>query len=251
MPRNGRRSSYCTDHEWLGRADCAHCPIRAMMMFSALPQEAFDHLLHPVDNERYLCGNVLYEEGVAGKELFSIRRGLVKLTLLAPDGSERIVRLLGKGAVVGLELLDTSGAYNHSAVAIQDVDLCRIPLSTMHDLQEKYPELCRNVRQQLQYHVDRADHWIRHLNTGKARSRIAELLLLLAEIAPDQNGDIELVSRDDMASIADITKETASRIIAEFKRHGLVYKVATNTYRVSLQQLRDLIARESQVTDAD
>ena len=249
MPTSRRRSSYCTDHEWVGRADCAHCPIRGMMMFSALPLEAFDHLLHPVDNERYPCGNVLYEEGMPGKELFSIRRGLVKLTLLAPDGNERIVRLLGRGAVVGLELLDKAATYKHTAVAIQDVDLCRIPLSTMHDLQEKHPELCTNVRQQLQYHVDRADHWIRHLNTGKARSRIAELLLLLAEVAPDQNGDIELASRDDMASIADITKETASRIIAEFKRHGLIYKVATNTYRVSLQQLRDLIIRESQGND--
>lgn len=251
MSGGHRKSSYCVDHKWVGQADCSHCPIRNLMLFSQLPQDSFDHLLRPIDNEHYPSGSLLCEQGASGRELFSIRRGLVKLTLLAPDGNERIVRLLGKGAVVGLELLDRQITYKHTAVAIQDVDLCRIPLVTMQDLEQRHPELCLNVRKQLLFHLDRADHWIRHLNTGKARTRVAELLLLLEEVAPDRNGDIELVSRDDMASIADITKETASRIIAEFKRHGLISKVAANTYRLSSQQLRDLIVRESQTKESD
>ncbi|MEE4249746.1 MAG: Crp/Fnr family transcriptional regulator [Alcanivoracaceae bacterium] len=241
-----RKSSYCVDREWMGRADCTHCAIRSMMLFSRLPTESFDQLLQPIDNERHYSGSLLYNEGNPGKEMFSIRRGLVKLTRLGSDGSERIVRLLGKGAVVGLELLDRGTTYKHTAVTVQDVDLCRIPLVTLLDLERHHPELCASIRQQLQYHVDRADHWIKHLNTGKARSRIAELLLLLADIGADQNGDIELLSRDDMASIAGITKETASRIIAEFKRHRLIYKVAANnTHRIESGKLRELIALES------
>ena len=189
MSGGHRKSSYCVDHQWVGQADCSHCPIRNLMLFSQLPQDSFDHLLRPIDNEHYPSGSLLCEQGASGRELFSIRRGLVKLTLLAPDGNERIVRLLGKGAVVGLELLDRQITYKHTAVAIQDVDLCRIPLVTMQDLEQRHPELCRNVRHQLLFHLDRADHWIRHLNTGKARTRVAELLLLLEEVAPDRNGD--------------------------------------------------------------
>ncbi|HDP89206.1 MAG TPA: Crp/Fnr family transcriptional regulator [Thioalkalivibrio sp.] len=247
MPHRLGKPSYCTDHEWMGRSDCTHCAIRGMMLFSQLPPESFDHLLQPIGNEHYPPGSILYREGYAGREVFSIRRGLVKLLSLGVDGSERIVRLLGKGAVVGLELLDQGTAYHHTAVATQDVDLCRIPLATLVDLELHHPELCDRVRQQLQYQVDRADHWIKHLNTGKARVRIAQLLLLLAEIGSDRNGDIELLPRDDMAAVVGVTKETASRIIAEFKRHRLIYKVAANTHRIESQKLQELIARESSV----
>jgi CRP/FNR family transcriptional regulator, anaerobic regulatory protein len=238
-------NSYCTDHEWKGRADCEHCSIRGMMLFSALPQDSFTHLLHPIDNYRYAAGSELYAEGVHGQEAFSIRRGLVKLLCRGPDGSQRIVRLLGKGAVVGLELLDKGVTYHHTAIAAQELDLCAIPMPTLKNLEAHHPELCNKVRQQLQYQVDRADHWIKKLNTGMTRARIAHLLLLLQELGADRNGDIELLSRDDMAAVVGVTKETASRVIADFKRQGLLYKVAVNRFRVEVERLRELAGRES------
>ncbi|MDX5334435.1 MAG: Crp/Fnr family transcriptional regulator [Gammaproteobacteria bacterium] len=245
MPYHILKSSYCTDHEWKGRSDCAHCSIRGMMLFSQLPPESFAHLLQPIDNETYPPNSILYGEGRPGRLVFSIRRGLVKLLSQDSEGNERIVRLVGKGAVIGLELLDKGVSYRHTAVAVQNVDLCAIPLATLKDLEEHHPALCDRIRQQLQYQIDRADQWIKHLNTGKARVRIAELLLLLTEISGDKNGDVELLPRDDMAAVVGITKETASRIIAEFKRHRLLYKVAAGLYRVEVQRLRELIAHEA------
>lgn len=245
MPHRLLKSSYCTDHEWKGRSDCIHCSIRSMMLFSQLPPESFAQLLQPIDNEHYPPDSVLYHEGRPGRLVFSIRSGLVKLLSRDSEGRERIVRLIGKGAVVGLELLEQGETYHHTAVAVQHVDLCAIPLATLRDLEEHHPALCDRVRQQLQYQVDRADQWIKHLNTGKARVRIAELLLLLAEIGGDRNGDIELLPREDMAAVVGVTKETASRIIAEFKRHQLLYKVAVNRFRVESKRLQELIAHEA------
>lgn len=237
-------TSYCTDPEWKGRADCAHCAIRSMMLFSPLPPASFTHLLHPIDNMRYAPGSLLYAEDEPGRHVFSIRRGLVKLLCQGADGSQRIVRLLGKGAVVGLELLDQGVNYHHSAITVQEVDLCAIPVSTLRDLEEHHPGLCDRVRQQLQYQVERADHWIKQLNTGTARMRIAHLLLMLMEIAADRNGDIELLPRDDIAAAVGVTKETASRIVADFRRQELLFRVAVNTFRVEAGKLRDLADRE-------
>lgn len=38
-------SSYCTHPSWKGRADCVHCGVRSLMMFSALPESSFSQLL--------------------------------------------------------------------------------------------------------------------------------------------------------------------------------------------------------------
>ncbi|WP_158675340.1 Crp/Fnr family transcriptional regulator [Thiohalobacter thiocyanaticus] len=210
------------------------------MLFSALPEESFAHLLNPVDNFTLEPGGILYEEGSKGEVVHSIRRGLVKLTHRKPDGDQRIVRLLGQGAVVGLELLDAGVAHQHTAIAVQPIDVCAIPVTTLRDLEAHHPELCDRVRQQLQYHVDRADHWIKSLNTGISRDRIAQLLLLLADLAPDRNGDIELLPRDDMAAVVGMTPETTSRIIADFRRRGLLAKIASGTYRIEKQRLQTL-----------
>lgn len=238
MTGQAKPASYCTDRNWKGRADCSHCGIRRLMLFSPLPEDSFGHLLKPIDNFMLDAGGVLYEEGRPGELVYSIRRGLVKLMHRKPDGEQRIVRLLGQGAVVGLELLDAGVAYQHTAMAVQPVDVCAIPVATLRDLEAHHPELCDRVRQQLQYHVDRADHWIKSLNTGISRDRIAQLLLLLAELAPDRNGDIELPPRDDMAAVVGMTPETTSRIIADFRRRGLIAKIAPGTYRIEKRRLQ-------------
>lgn len=245
MAESSTNYSYCVDPAWQGRADCANCVIRNMMLFSELPLNSFDNLLQPIVHERYDAGALLYHQCEVGTGVLSIRRGLVKLVLLSADGSERIVRLLGGGAVIGLELLDKSTAYRHSAIALQEVDLCRIPLTTLANLYSRHPELCKSVGLQLQHQVDQTDRWIMQLNTGKARTRIAEMLLFLEEANAGQDGVIELISRDDMAAVVGITKETASRVIAEFKRQGLLHHVTPSTYRLETQRLRELIAQEA------
>ena len=163
----------CTDAEWVGRADCRHCNIRHLMLFSGLPDEAFDRLLQPIENCIFQAGSALFEEGRDDHAVFSIRSGMIKMMSLTADGGQRIVRLLGGGAAIGLELLESGNRYRHSAIAVNDVDACRIPLATMLSLEAEYPQLCQQVRKRLQEHLDRADQWIVTLGTGPARKRVS------------------------------------------------------------------------------
>jgi len=208
------------------------------MMFSGLPEDAFDHTLQPIDHFIFPAGAVLYEAGSSRNFIFSIRCGLVKLLNVAPDGTQRIVRILGPGSSVGLELLDHRDRYHHTAVAVNELDACRIPMATVRALQEEYPQLSHQVRERLQDHLDKADRWITALGTGPARERISNLLLFLTEISADANGDIELLGRDDMAAVVGTTVETVSRIIAELKRRGVLFKVTATRYRCDLEALR-------------
>jgi CRP-like cAMP-binding protein len=239
MIREFRRSN-CTNAKWLGRADCAHCHIRKLMLFSDLPETAFDDVLEPIDHFIFESGVTLYEIGGNDSVIYSIRQGLVKLLHYTDDGTRRIVRMLGPGASIGLELLDGLDGYRHTAVTVNKVDACRIPLTTVKELQSKHPELCNQVRQHLQDHLDRADEWIIALGAGPARERVAHLLLMQGELSVDPNGDIALFGGEDMAAITDISVETVSRIIAEFKRGHLLYKVADGLYRCDRQALQTI-----------
>ncbi len=213
------------------------------MLFSGLPDTAFNSTLRPIDNFVYAAGTTLYDEGQAGEVIFSIRRGLVKVLHLSADGSQRILRLLGGGSAVGLELLDGGTQYRHSAVAVNQLDVCRIPVSTIAALEKEFPQLSRQARHRLQEHLDRADEWILTMGTGPARQRIAHLLLFLRRYSADPNGDTELLPGEDMAAIVGTSVETVSRIIADLKRRRLLSRVAAHLYRCDRQAL-EAITRE-------
>ena len=232
------RRSNCTNAEWLGRVDCAHCHIRKLMLFSGLPETAFDDVLQPIDHFIFSPGATLYEIDGNDRAIYSIRQGLVKLLHDTDDGTRRIVRMLGPGASIGLELLDGAEVYRHTAVTVNKVDACRIPLATVKALQSKHPELCDQVREHLQDHLDRADQWIIALGAGPARERVAHLLLMLGGFSTDPSGDITLLGREDMAAIVGTSVETVSRIIAEFKRGHFLYRVSEDLYRCDMEALQ-------------
>jgi len=227
----------CTSVEWVGRAHCEKCHVRRLMFFSELPDSAFEHLLQPVDHFIHASGSTIFEAGSHKKFIYSIRRGMVKLVHTAEDGTNRIVRLLGSGSAVGLELLDGADRYHHTAVAINQVDLCRIPVATVEQLEGKYPVLYEHVVQQLQDQLDLADQWIVALGAGTAKQRVAQLLLVLDKFFADNNDEFILLSREDMAAMIGIAVETVSRMIAEFKRQKILYKTEGKLYMCNTVEL--------------
>jgi CRP-like cAMP-binding protein len=237
---NETEVTFCTNAEWMGRSRCDKCHIRQLMLFSALPESAFEKILQPIDHMVYPAGSILYEADTHKKFIYSIRQGMVKLEHVAQDGQNRIVRLLGAGAAIGLELLDGADGYHHTAITINQVDLCKIPISTIRQLESKYPVLCKHVGQQLQDQLDLADEWIVALGTGTARQRVAQLVLVLNEFFADENGAFILLSREDMAAMIGIAVETVSRMIAEFKRQKILNKIRSNLYTCDAVALENI-----------
>jgi CRP-like cAMP-binding protein len=214
-----RRKPICTDPTWAGRADCIHCAIRNRVLFADLPVEALDHALSVIDDLVYAPNHMLYRTGDHRPVLYTVRRGLLKLVRFLPDGTERIVRLLKTGDVAGMETL-VGSAYKHTAITLNEVEVCHIPLSAIEHLDLHAPHLAQQLMLRWQGAIDDADRTLVEFSTGTAETRIAHLLLYLSSLTGDATG-FEL-NRHDMGSLLGVTAETASRIMADLKRRGLV-----------------------------
>ena len=121
--------------------------------------------------------------------------------------------------VAGLETL-LGEPYKHHAYALQATEVCRYPSSSVVELSRHNPKLHQNLMTRWQSALSDADTWIIELSTGSAKQRVARLLLRLAKDAKDSQ--CTLFGREDMGAMLGITTETASRIIAEFKRQYLM-----------------------------
>lgn len=216
-----RRSAnaLCIDPFWAGRADCRHCPIRQKAIFSSVPNTALEQTLASIDNYAYEAKCRIYCPDDSPNAVFSLRQGVVKLSVPLGNGANRVVRLLYPGDVFGLESL-VGQAYQHSAFAMQKVNLCRIPVSVIETLNNKLESFRRELMQRWQRNLDQSDRFITALSTGPAPARMARLLMFLQQHAGSDG--IHAFSREDLGELLGISTETSSRIIADFKRQGLI-----------------------------
>ena len=223
---------------WSGNADCLHCSLRSSALFHGLTEDDFKQFHKPVDQLELQPGQVLYNMGDPGQYLFTVRSGLLKLVQSLPDGTQRVVRLLHSTDVLGLELL-AGDRYEHDVVALRPTALCRYPVEAVNLLSQQNPVLHKDLMAQWKKALSEADAWLTHLSTGPAKKRMANLLLRLVE--SEGSTRCFLFNREDMGSILSLTTETASRVISEFERLGLMKKLSHNQYDLDIPGLQSVI----------
>lgn len=226
----GGTARFCGDLRQLPTPDCTHCAVRRHTVLGNLPVAAFEEVVRSVRSGTLLPAAVIYREGQPADAVYTVRRGTVKLVKRAPDGAARIVRLLGRGAAIGLEGL-THAVYWHSAVAMRSVDLCRIPRAAFDTLREGHLQVADGIVGQWEQQVAGADRWLAELTAGTVHERVLRLLVLLEDIqGADETHRIELPPMTDLADILAVSRESVSRVLAELKRDGVLRRVAPRTY---------------------
>lgn len=225
---------------WQGHSDCESCGIRHLVLFANLQRGDFELLHHRIDDVKFPQGTSLYRENEAGRSVFTLRSGVVKLVCDRANGERRIVRLLRKGDVAGLEAL-VGDPYRHSAEVVEPTEVCRIPIDVVRDLNLKTPHICRELMSRWEKSVREADSWLSELAQGGLRERVARLLLYLH--ANCDRVSITLLSREDMGAILGVARENVSRVVSEFRRTGALKAVSGGRFELDIGLL------ESAITD--
>lgn len=225
-----------SESNWQGTSDCGTCGMREIALFSELNEQDFSLIHAPIDDMAYQPGQTLYQESDTATGVFTLRKGMLKLSRITPDGRQRILRILRPGDVAGLEALATS-RYDSEATALNHVEVCRIPTDVIHRLSQQSPRMHWRLLQKWQEALREADDWLASINFGTARQRVANFVLKMRHM-----GDptlTSLFSREDMGSMMDLKLETVSREISALVRRGAIEPVDKigRLYRILNEEL--------------
>lgn len=225
---------------------CRACLIRPKALFGPLTIPELDEVAPQVPELQATAGTVLYSAGEQPEAIFILRQGLVKLEQYLPNGTCRIVRLMRPGALLALETL-VSGECDHTAVVVNTADVCRVPLPVVRTVMEKQPSLFPEMLRHWHQLVKQADDWLTHFSMGGVRQRVARFLLSMGgdEIGHTDTTVVELPSRDDLGAILGTTKESVSRMVADFRRDGLLINLDTHRVRIDRARLEAIAYAES------
>lgn len=221
-------------------SDCENCPQHLVDIMRATPPEERAATLHLFRLRHYEPRETLYTEGERGEFVAMIREGLVKLSRFSDSGDERIVRLGMPGDTIGIGLM-IDGRYHHTAIALTPVEVCMMPLRVLHERVACAPGFAQKFIAEWNASVGDAERFLTDLSTGTAHQRVARLLLYLHERS--QAVDVPTIGREDIGALLGVTTETASRVIAEFKRGGLLVENAQGRWRFDREPLERISER--------
>jgi CRP-like cAMP-binding protein len=216
--------------------DCERCPLHRVDVMGDMPPDERAALLPLFRLRRYEPRDTVHGERDAGTHVAMVRGGLIKLVRYSASGEERIVRLAMPGDTIGLELM-VARTYEHTAIALTPAELCLMPLDVVEQRASRSPAFVKKLFAEWHASVDEAERFLTELSTGTAHQRVARLLLFLQERV--QGTECPAIGREDMGSLLGVTTETASRVVAEYKRAGLLREDAQGHWtcnRAGLEQ---------------
>lgn len=231
-------SRSATTAHWIGHTDCSKCPVRRSALFSVLNEEQMASVHDCFDDLRCASKQVLYHQGAKSDALFTVREGAVKLVRHGADGSARIVRIVKPGDLAGLEVL-SGREYDASAIAVGPVRVCRLPQASVEKLKQLDPSVAERMLQKASEALSEAQVWLAELTAGSAPARVRVARLLLRLRTSECGEFIIRLASADIAAILGITVETASRVVAAFKREGILEPPAPGSavMRADIDQL--------------
>jgi CRP/FNR family cyclic AMP-dependent transcriptional regulator len=169
----------------------------------------------------YPKGSVILFEDDPGDSLFVVRDGRVKVVLVAEDGREVILGILGVGEHFGeLALIDDQPRSAH-VVAMEDSTLLVLRREDFRRRVEQNPAVAWALLIELSRRLRRADDKIGSLVLLDVPGRIARVILDAADSGGSETIEKPL-THQTIAHVIGASRETVSRAMREFVDAGWI-----------------------------
>lgn len=187
--------------------------------FNLLAPPVLFQLASRVETRRVKAKEFIFLENETGDYGYIIVSGRVALLKSSPNGKDLIVELLGAGEPFGIIVLLEKDTYPLSARAQIDSTVIRMSRSTVQPLLRHHPELHLGLVTLLRNRLRHSHNLSRLLAHEKIETRVASILLTLCS---REGGETVTIGRGELANLCGITIESASRIVKNFEKDGLI-----------------------------
>jgi CRP/FNR family cyclic AMP-dependent transcriptional regulator len=118
---------------------------RPESLLAALPAELSQSLFAKARPLSLKADQILFVAGDEGDGCYRVEEGLLKASIAAPAGGERILAILGPGSVVGeLSMIDR-GPRSASVTALRDSKLSFVGRTAFEAFGQSRPDLYRHL----------------------------------------------------------------------------------------------------------
>lgn len=219
--------------------------LRSFPLFAPLSESDFDLLLQDVQETPYRKGEYIFREGDPTEWFHIVKDGTVKCVKSSPDGRDMTLKVLTPGDLFCCEASVFDGsAHPGCAKVLGGATVLKIPKQRYLEILRRNPEMAMEVIEYLSTRLREAQDNAKSLVFHKAERRLASILVSLANkagISCPEGVQIQArLTRRDLADMAGLTVETATRLMGRLKAENIVIGKAKNIIICNLAALQAL-----------
>lgn len=200
--------------------------LKKIPLFARLNEKQLAEVEKAVIERIYQKGRIIFMEGEPGEAVFFVKSGRVKVTKQTDDGREHILHFINPGEVFAEIVMFDNGAYPATAEVIEDCTVGLIRNEDMEKIIQNNPGIAVELLKIMARRLRISQQQLIELALLDTTRRAASMLLFLAseQGRPTEQGiliDISLTNQD-LANLIGTSRETANRILNDFKRQKAI-----------------------------
>ncbi len=205
--------------------DCASCLEDTHSIFNILNSKDKKLLNDNLTCVTYKRHETIFKEGFKPTGLIYLAQGQAKICKEGVGGREQIIRLIKSGEFLGYRALFADDYYNASAVALEESVVCIIDKKALFEVMRQNCDFNILIIKMLAEELGQSESRTVSLTQKYLRGRLAEsLLLLINTFGFEADGKTIKVrmSREDLASLSNMTTSNAIRTLYSFAEEGVI-----------------------------
>lgn len=196
--------------------------LRKVPLFQGLSEGDLQSFADLARERSYPKGSVIVFEDDPGDALYLVAAGQVKVVLIAEDGREVILSVLGEGSFFGeMAVIDEEPRSAH-VIAMEDSNLLVIRREDFHARLRQMPEVAISLLREISRRLRRADEKIGSLVLLDVNGRVAHLLLRMAD---EERSDriTRKLTHHTIAQMIGSSRETVSRTMRNLVERSVIH----------------------------
>lgn len=200
---------------------------RYCVAFSTFVRRYWSELRAFTRTDSFQHRQVIYSIGDPPDAIYLIEAGRVKVAQLSADGKEKIIGLYQKRDLFGEVCICDKAKREEQAIALEPATVTSFSVRVVLSLVAQKPELALKLLMVFCARLVECHEEINALAFDEVRERVVKELLRLSRSPGGQreSGGVRLAVRlthQELAQLANTTRETATAIMNEFRTHDLV-----------------------------
>ncbi len=204
-----------------GCEDCLECLNRAPY-FQILSQEELDIVNKDRYSVRYKAGEMILKQGTSSTHLLSLIDGIVKIYIEGMGDRNLLLNLAKPWALLGGPGMHSDKKIHYSVSALTDVSICFIVLENFNKVMGMNCSFANQLIGHISQHSVLLFDKMISLTQKQMHGRMADGLLYLSKDFFQSDTFKLYLSRQEIADLTAMSKDSAIRILKDFERDGII-----------------------------
>lgn len=187
-------------------------------IFRGLPPEEVEQLFKRATLRRMAAGEIIFGQGDPPGNVYLVRSGAVKLSLLSEEGQETVLSLAQPGDVIGEMAALDGQPRSASAIVVESGELGSVTRQAFLEYLQSSAPACFRMLRLLVARLRSTDEHVADLIFADLHARVARKLLRLSSRAP---GTIQL-TQEELAQMAGSSRQRVNQVLRYYQDQGYV-----------------------------